>query len=144
MIDINVLWGIILVSVSLKCWIGQTIIALSPQLASTIRIMDKESELDTTFFADMRGQAIWDAFTLWLLPVAGSLLIVNHAVWPYFGLIGGSIYLYFVGRNMVTRVLLHRHGISIGRSPRKVMIYLFLWGIIACITIIFALQTLYR
>jgi hypothetical protein len=55
----NLIWGIILVSVTLKCWIGQIIIALSPKVATKIRIAEKESDVDPTFFADMRGEAIW-------------------------------------------------------------------------------------
>lgn len=54
----NLIWGVILISVTLKCWIGQIIIALSPKAAVKIRIAEPESDVDSTFFADMHGEAI--------------------------------------------------------------------------------------
>ena len=104
----NLIWGIILVSVTLKCWIGQIIIALSPKVAVKIRITEPESDVDPTFFADMRGEAIWDAITLWTLPFAGILLILNNTLWTYFGLVGGGMYLYFVGRNIASHLIMQR------------------------------------
>jgi len=142
MIDLNLIWGIILVSVTLKCWIGQIITALSPKLAVKIRIAESASDVDSTFFSDMRGQAIWDAISLWTLPVAGVLLIIHNAVWTFFGLVGGGIYLYFVGRGIASRLIMQRRGINIGRSNLKVIFFLTLWGIIAIVTIIIAIATL--
>ena len=137
----NFIWGIILVSVSLKCWIGQIIIAISPKVAVKIRITEPESDLDKTFFADMRGTAIWDAISLWTLPLAGILLILNNNLWTYFGLIGGGMYLYFVGRTIISNITLNRIGIHIGKSKKLIVKYLVLtlWGFVAIITIIMAL-----
>jgi len=138
----NLIWGIIVVSVTLKCWIGQIIIAFSPKVAVKIRIAESESNMDPTFFTDMRGQAIWDAISLWTLPVAGLLLMINNDLWTYFGLVGGGIYLYFVGRGIASRMTMQSHGINIGRSNLKVNLFLTLQGIIAIVTIIMALTTL--
>ena len=92
----NIIWGIILVSVTLKVWIGQIIIAFSPKIAEKINIIDPESNVDETYFLDLRGVAFWDSITLWILPIAGILLILNNNLWVYFGLIGSGMYLYFV------------------------------------------------
>lgn len=140
----NLIWGIILVSVTLKCWIGQIIIAFSPKVAAKIKIIELESDVDQTFFVDMRGSAIWDAISLWMLPVAGILLILNNELWIYFGLIGGGIYLYFAGRGIVSQLTMQRHGIIIGTSKKLKVKYmvLSLWGLIAIITIILAVVTL--
>ena len=138
----NFIWGVILISVTLKCWIGQIIIALSPKVAVKIRIGEPESNVDTTFFTDARGEAIWGALSLWILPIAGILLIINNNLWTYFGLVGGGMYLYFVGRGIVTRLTMQRRGINIGRSNLKVNFFLTLWGLIAVVTIIMAVVTL--
>ena len=140
----NLIWGIILASVTLKCWIGQIIIAFSPKVAAKINIIENESDVDQTFFLDMRGSAIWDAITLWTLPFAGILLILNNTLWIYFGLIGGGMYLYFVGRSIASHLTMQRHGIKIGTSKKLKLKYLILslWGLIAIITIIFAVATL--
>ena len=140
----NLIWGIILVSVTLKCWIGQIIIAFSPKVAAKIRIIDPESDLNQMFFVNMRGEAIWDVISLWTLPVAGILLILNNTLWTYFGLVGGGMYLYFVGRNIASHLIMQRHGIKIGTTKKLKLKYLILslWGLIAIITIIMALSTL--
>ena len=140
-ININFVWGIILVSVTLKCWIGQIIIAFSPKVAAKIRILEPESNLDPAFFADLQGQVIWDAMSLWTLPIAGILILINNDLWTYFGLVGGGIYLYFAGRGFVSRILMQRLGIKIGSYKNLKMNYLFLtlWGFMAIITIILAI-----
>jgi len=140
----NLIWGIILVSITLKCWVGQIIIAFSPKVAEKIRIIEHEYDVDQTFFVDMRGSAIWDAITLWTLPVAGILLILNNTLWIYFGLVGGGMYIYFVGRSIASHLTMQHHGIKIGTSKKLKVKYmvLSLWGLIAIITIIIALATL--
>ena len=138
----NLLWGIILVSGTLKCWIGQVIIILAPKMAVKIRIIEAKSDVDSTFFTDMRGQAIWDSISFWTIPVAGVLLIKNNDLWAYFGLIGGGMYLYFVGRGIASRLMMQRYGINIGRSNLKVNLFLTLWGSIAIVTIIMAIVTM--
>ena len=50
LIDVNLIWGVILISVTLKCWIGQTIIAFSPKVAAKIRIIEPESDVDPNVF----------------------------------------------------------------------------------------------
>ncbi len=140
----NFIWGVILISITLKCWIGQIIIAFSPKVAAKIRIIEPESDLNPTFFTNMRGEAIWDAISLWTLPVAGMLLIINNNLWTYFGLIGGGMYLYFVGRTITSNLTLQRNKINIGKSKKlkvKLMI-LTLWGFAAVITIIMAVMDL--
>ena len=140
----NLIWGIILVSVTLKCWIGQIIIVLSPKVAEKIKIIEPESNLDQTYLADMRGAAIWDAISLWTLPFAGILLILNNTLWTYFGLVGGGMYLYFVGRTITSNLTLQRNEINIGRSKKLKIKYIILtlWGIISLVTIIMAVLEL--
>ena len=137
----NLIWGIIIVSVTLKVWIGQIIIAFFPKIANKINIIEHESDVDKTFFLDLRGSAIWDVLSLWTLPLAGVLLILNNNLWTYFGLVGGGMYLYFVGRGIASRLTMQRHGIRIGKSKNLKLNYLLLtlWGLIAIVTIIMAL-----
>lgn len=138
----NIIWGIILVSITLKVWIGQIIIAFFPKIAKKINII--ESNVDKTFFLVLRGEAIWDALTLWILPLAGILLILNNSLWTYFGLIGGGMYLYFAGRSLASNFTLHHNGINIGKSKKlkNKLIILTLWGVMSVVTIIIALLEL--
>ena len=108
-------WGVILIIFTLLvCWLGQTISALSPRLAVKMQLIEPESDVDPAFYADVRGEAIWDTMILWTLPVAGILLILNNALWAYFGLVGGGTYLYLAGRGIAVRLAMRRRGIRIG------------------------------
>jgi hypothetical protein len=141
----NIIWGAILIIFTLiLCWLGQLINATSPALAARLGLAEPESDVDPTFFADGRGEAIWDAIILWTLPVAGVLLVANSPWWAYFGLVGGGMYLYFAGRGLVVRLMMQRAGIRIGK-PETVKLFnavLILWGLIGVVTIIVAVAAL--
>ena len=141
----HVFWGVILIIFTLVvCWLGQTISAFSPKFAVKLGLTERESEVDSTFYADVRGEAIWDSLILWTLPVAGILLIINNGLWAYFGLVGGGSYLYFAGRGIVTRLVMQRRGIRIGVPGTLKLFYIFLtlWAVIAIVTIIMAISAL--
>ena len=141
----HLFWGVVLIVFTLLvCWLGQTISALSPRLAVKLGLTERESDVDPAFYADIRGEAIWDTVILWTLPVAGILLILNNALWAYFGLIGGGMYLYFAGRGIAVRLAMQRRGIRIGAAGTLKIAYSFLavWGLIAVVTIIMAAAAL--
>jgi hypothetical protein len=141
----DIAWGIVLILFTLiLCWLGQVINATSPKLAGKIGLAEPESDVDPTYFLDGRGEAIWDALILWILPVAGVLLLLDNPSWAYFGLVGGGMYLYFAGRMLIVRQVMRRHDISIGK-PETVNLYnavLIIWGLIAVVTIIMAVAAL--
>jgi hypothetical protein len=141
----NIIWGaILIIFTGILCWLGQVINATSPTLAAKLGLAEPESDVDPTYFVDGRGEAIWDALILWMLPAAGLLLILNSPYWVYFGLIGGGMYLYFAGRLLIVRAMMQRRDIRIGK-PGTVKLYnavLILWGLIAIVTIIMAVAAL--
>ena len=87
----NIIWGIIVIVISVIAWLGQTIAALSPTTAEKLGVTESEADVDPTFHADGRGEAFWDMVTLWILPVAGILLVVNNPLWIYFGILNGFL-----------------------------------------------------
>ena len=133
-------WGVVLTLLSFLAWAGQVIYTLSPRWGARLQLGEAEADVDPVFFADARGEAAWDSVILWVLPVAGILLLQGSPLWPHFGLVGGGSYLYFSGRNIVTRRMLHKQGIRIGTARNIFTGYLFctLWGIMALITIVMA------
>lgn len=140
----NIIWGAILTIFSLLGWLGQAITALSPKKAAKLGMTEYESDVDPTFWADVRGESVWDTMILWTLPVAGILLMLNISLWAYFGLAGGGMYLYFAGRGILTRLAMQRRGICIGKPGTQKAFYVFLtiWGLIAIVTIIMAVAAL--
>jgi hypothetical protein len=141
----DLFWGVVLIIFTLLvCWLGQTITAFSPKLAVKLALTEPESDVDPAFYADVRGEAVWDTMILWTLPVAGILIILNNTLWAYFGLVGGGSYLYLAGRGIAVRLAMQRRGIRIGKPGTLKLFYVFLtlWGVIAVVTIIMAVAAL--
>lgn len=140
----NIIWGTVLTIFSLFAWLGQAITAFSPKAALKLGTTEPESDVDPTFYVDIRGESIWDTMILWTLPVAGILLMLDNSLWAYFGLVGGGMYLYFAGRGITVRLAMQRRGIRIGTPKTLTAIYVFLvlWSLIAAVTIIVAVAAL--
>jgi len=127
------LWGIVVTALSLLCWGGQAVVCFAPSTAVKLGLVEAETDVEPVFWADVVGEARWDFLTLWTMPVAGVLLVANHPAWPYFGLVGGGMYLYFAGRGIFARVEMQRRGMRIGnqRAVQVVFVFLAIWAILA-------------
>lgn len=137
----EVAWGIVIVVLGLVAWGGQTISWLAPEAAVRWSLTEAEATVEPVYWADIRGEALWDLSTLWTLPVAGILLLLDIDAWSSFGLVGGGIYLYFAGRGILTRLELRRRGFRIGdpANVRLGLVMLGVWGVVGLITVIAAL-----
>ncbi len=125
-------------------WVGQALSLLSPSTAVRWKLMEAEDDVDPVFWADIRAEALWDTLTLWVMAAAGVLLIADAPAWPYLGLVGGGMFLYFGGRGISARITMARLGISVGApdSVRVGIVFLALWAAMALITIGAAIVTL--
>ena len=133
----EILWGIVVVVLSLLCWGGQTTALFAPVAAVKLNMMEAEDQVEPTYWADIRGEAAWDFLSLWPMVVTGALLILDNPAWAYFGLAGGGMYLYFAGRGIFTRVAMQRRGFRVGNPANVKLGYAFLtlWGVMALTTI---------
>ena len=140
----GILWGLVVVALSLLCWGGQVISWFAPETAVRLTLMEAEDTVEPTYFADVRGEALWDTLTLWTMLVAGVLLTLDVSAWAYFGLVGGGMYVYFAGRGIVTRRAMQQRGYRVGVAQNVKLGYLFLavWGVVGCITIAAAVVAL--
>jgi hypothetical protein len=140
----GVLWGVAALLLSLLCWGGQAISWFAPATGVRLTLMESEDSVEPSYFADIRGEALWDTLTLWTMPVAAVLLIADNAAWPYFGLVAGGMYVYFAGRGIFTRRALQHHGFRIGAEANVKVGFLFLaiWGVVGVITIAAAARAL--
>jgi hypothetical protein len=129
---------------SLLAWGGQAISWLAPERAQRLGLAENEDAVEPVFWADIRGEARWDALTLWTLMAGAILLILDRPAWAYFGLAGGAIYAYFAGRGISARLAMQRRGFRIG-TPENIRIgyaFLVVWGVMALITIAMAITDL--
>jgi len=138
------IWGIVLIVLGLLAWGGQTLSRFAPDTATKLSLVEKRESVEPVYWADIMGEALWDFLTLWTLVVAGVLLLFDHQAWPYFGLVAGSIYLYFGGRGILTRVEIQRAGFRVG-DPKSVqlgLVMLAVWLVVGLITIVAAAGSL--
>ena len=140
----TVVFGVVVFVLSALGWVGQLLTAAAPRLAACVGLTEPESDVDPIFLADVRAETIWDALSLWTLPVAATLLVLDAPSWPIFGLVGGGMFLYFAGRGIAQRIVMQRRGIRIGKPATRRVFYLFLalWGATGATTIGFASATL--
>jgi hypothetical protein len=138
-------WGIVLVIFTLVMgWLMQVIVTVAPSLAAKWGFIEPKSEADPTFLIDAKGEAVWDSLSLWTLPVAGILLLLDSPYWAYFGLVGGGMYVYFAGRGIVVRRMMQNRGVKIGNPDTLKLFYAFLvmWGLIGVATIVLAVDAM--
>ena len=137
-------WGLVIIALGLLAWGGQVVTCIAPERAVALSLSESEEDVDAVYWADIRGEAVWDAFTLWALPLAGVLLLAGHEAWTWLGLFGGGIYLYFGGRGLLTRLEMRRRGHRIG-EPANVRLNLTMcavWAIAGSITAVAAAAAL--
>lgn len=137
-------WGVVVTVSSLVAWGGQVVAASAPERAIRWGLLEDPDDVDPAFWHDARGEATWDALTLWVMVVAGVLLIAVTGAWAPFGLVGGGAYLYFAGRGIAARLAMRRAGVQIGAeaSVRMALAALWAWGAIAAVTIVAAVISL--
>jgi hypothetical protein len=137
---VAITWGIVVVILSALAWGGQAISWFAPPTAERLSLTEAEADVEPAFHADVRGEALWDSLTLWVLVVAGALLIAGNAAWAYFGLSGGAVYVYFAGRGLLTRRAMRQRGLRIGAAQNLKSAYLFLtvWGVMGLATLVAA------
>lgn len=133
-------WGLTILVLGLLAWGGQTLSALSRPTAVRLGLTEPPSAIDPAFDADVRGEAPWDLLTLWTLPLAGLLLVLDQPSWAYLGMVGGAIYLYFGGRGISQRLTMGQSGIPIGsvNTVRTAIAALAIWGTAGLVTIVIA------
>lgn len=140
----ELLWGLVIIALGMLAWGGQALSWLAPATAARLSLAEAEDSVDPVYWADSRGEATWDAFTLWTLPLAGVLLVIGHEAWTWLALLGGGMYLYFAGRGIVTRLEMQRRGHRIGEPAdvRLGLAALTVWGAAAFITVVAAIVDL--
>lgn len=140
----QMIWGILVLILSLIAWIGQLISWLFPAAAVRLTLMEAEEDVEPGYWADIRGEAAWDSLTLWPMVVAAILLIADQPSWAYFGAAGGAVYLYFGGRGILTRAAMLRRNLRIGnqKNVTQGMVFLAIWGVMGLTTVVAAIYSL--
>lgn len=140
----KLLWGLIVLSLSLLAWGSQFISWISPRSRPRFALTNAENPTEPSYWVDIRGEAPFATVTLWTMVAAGALLIFDLDAWAYFGLVGGGMYVYFAGGAIFNRIAAQREGIPVGthRKHRTAYAMLVAWGLMGLVTIAAAVVSL--
>ncbi len=118
--------GTVVLIVGLIAWIGQSLAFLTPQLGVRLGVLEPEGEIDATLRVnEAKAEGLTDLLLTWTLPLSGLLMMLEHPLWPYLGLIGGGVFLYVAGLITLSRVYLKREGKKVGRPASERVAYVF-------------------
>ena len=118
--------GIAVFIVGFIGWFGQGLSFFAPQLAVRLGVLERKSEMDETLYLiESKPMAISDMLLSWLLPLSALLMVFAHPLWPYLGLIGAGVTLYFSLLIFLTRIYLKHDGKAVGGPSVLRAAYLF-------------------
>lgn len=121
-----IFFGVLVIIVGLIAWVGQTLSFFAPEAATKIGALESKDEIDETLYVfESKAMGLVDIFTTWIFPASGLLLLLNNSLWPYFGLVGAGVYLYFSGVIILSRIYLKRMGKKVGSAISVVTVYVY-------------------
>ena len=97
-------------------YIGQVISVVNLPLAQRLGLQEQPDTIDPIYARDAAGTARWDLLAMWTLPVAGILMLVDSAWWPYLALIGGAVYVDTGGRQGIKLLGYRNERVRVGTS----------------------------
>ena len=117
MVQITIGWILLLLGGIL--YSAQLISSVNFKLAQRLGIQESPGETDSVLQTAERYTAYWDLVTLWCLPLAGLLMIIDHRWWPVVALVGGAIYLDASGREAAKIISLKKEGFRLGSTQQQ-------------------------
>ncbi len=137
--------GIAVIALGLICWLGQTLVIFAPRVAVKLGVGEPEEDVDRSMYLFERfSQGIMDVLLTWILPASALMMLLGYEYWPILALVGAGVYLYFPGVFSITRIVLKRNGMKIGKPASEVTAYVFgaLWTLSAICMIALAVVEL--
>ena len=137
--------AILVIILGLICWLGQTLVVFTPNVAVKLGVGEPEQDIDRSMYLFERfSQGIMDILLTWMLPASALMMLLGNEYWPILALVGGGVYLYFPGVFSITRIVLKREGKKIGNPASEITAYIFgaLWTLSAVLMIALAVAEL--
>ena len=110
--------GILFVGMSIL-YVGQLISVVNFPLAQRLGLQESADDADPIFARFELRTAQWDLFVLWLLPVAGVLMLTGHPAWPLAALSGGAFFVDTGGREGFKWLACRDAGLRVGSAGQR-------------------------
>lgn len=119
--------GIAWITAGTLLYAGQLISVVNFPLAQRLGLQENAEAADPLSSRLELMTARWDIVLLWIPPVAGLLLILDHAWWPPVFLIAGGVYMDTGGREWAKNQGLAAQGVPLG-SAREILVMKTTYG----------------
>ncbi len=116
---LETLIGLLWVTVGLLLYVGQVISVVNFPLAQRLGLQEDPEAADPLSSRLDLMTARWDIVLLWLPPLAGLLMLLDHRWWPAAGLIAGGIYVETGGREWAKVAGLNAQGVPAGSAKEQ-------------------------
>jgi hypothetical protein len=113
-------------------YLGQLVSVVNLPLAQRLGLQEKPGSVDSLVTRLELGTARWDLVSLWVLPMAGILMLIDHGWWPVFALVGGGIFVDAGGREAVKLSALRQHGVPIG-TPKELRLAMVVYAVLVIV-----------
>ncbi len=100
---------------------GQLLSVIDFPLAQRLGLQEPAAETDPLVRQLELRAAAWDQLSLWWLPIAGVLMLLDQSWWPQMTLVGGAAYVDAGGREAAKYLGLRAEGVRVGsRTSQRV------------------------
>jgi hypothetical protein len=123
--------GIVVFVLGLVAWAGQSLSFFAPALATRLGVLEPKGDIDPSLrIIEAKAEGLMDLLLAWTLPASALLMLLDHPLWPYLGIFGGGVFLYFSGLITFSRIFITAAGRNAGSAASKNAAYLFsvLWA----------------
>ena len=137
------LLSIVVIVAGLIVWIGQFFAFFAPNISRKLGLTEAEDEIDQTLYiVETKANALMDVLLSWTLPVAGTLMLMQHPYWPLFALFGGGVFIYFSGLLMLSRFFLKKHNRQVGSPSGVTLAYILgvVWMVSSIAMVVLAIM----
>lgn len=111
------------VTVGTFLYVGQFISSANFPLAQRLGLQEKSENADPLISKLELMAARWDVIILWIPPLSGLLILLDHVAWPAACLIAGGVYVDAGGREWAKIRGLGAHGVPFGSGRERTVIY---------------------
>jgi hypothetical protein len=115
--------GLAFATIGTFLYLGQLISVVDFRLAQRLGLQETTENVEPLVSRLEIMAARWDATVLWIPPIAGVLILLNHSLWPAVSLIAGGLYLDAGGREWAKIFGLQTQGVPVGSRRERAVIY---------------------
>ncbi len=115
--------GLVWLTVGGVLYAGQLISTVNFPLAQRPGLQERPGHVDPLFGQLEQKAAAWDLFAIWIPPVAGLLMLFDHAAWPAACLIAAGVYVDTGGREAAKVLGLAAHGLPVGSARERAIVF---------------------